>query len=268
MRKIIVTMIVCLLSVLCGLTAPAKAQEAQAEEVPLQFKVRGAYNYQDLSFTSNAHGANFLFTADRPRKWGARAGFHYVDKFGDSAPGYDIGGTWWARKTTILSLDAEFAPKQLVIPKQAYTVGVEQILFKVLVPSLGYKFADYRTANAHIVMPGVTWYFYPRFDWMAKYFLSVSQFSGADFTNHSVMTRVTWNVVDPATLFVGYARANESFESGSVFNPFGGFSANHLFAGGKWEFYKGLGVDASFDYENRNNGTTLKTYESAVFYRW
>lgn len=239
-----------------------------AAQEPPKIMARAAYHFQDLSFTSNAHGANFLLTYDKPREWGLRGGFHYVNKFGDSAPGFDLGGTYWATKTTTLSLDVEFAPRQIVIPRQAYAIEVSQVVFKKLVPAIAYKFSDYRDADAHIVMPSVTWYFYPRWDWMTKYFMSVSQIGGQSFLNHSGLTRVNWNVNDPLWLFAGYARANESFESGSPSNPFGGFSANHVFSGFKWEFNKGIGVDFTFDYENRNNGQTLKTFDTAIFYRW
>jgi hypothetical protein len=117
-------------------------------------------------------------------------------------------------------------------------------------------------------MPGLTWYFYPRFDWMVRYFLSSSQFKGENFIDHSAMTRLNWNAFDPVTLFMGYARANESFESGNLADPFGAFSAYHVFAGFNWEIYKRVGLDFTFDYEERDNGFTLKTYNTAIFYRW
>ena len=82
------------------------------------------------------------------------------------------------------------------------------------------------------------------------------------------MTRLNWNAFDPMILFVGYARANESFESGNPVDPFAAFSANHVFAGFSWEIYKRIGIDFTFDYEKRNNGFTLKTYNTAIFYRW
>lgn len=233
-----------------------------------KWKVRSAYQYQDLSFTSNGHGANFLLTYNRPREWGLRGGFHYVNKFGDSAPGYDLGGTYWATQTTTLSFDAEFAPGQIVIPRQGYTLEASQVLFKTLVPAISYRFADYSTANAHIVMPSITWYFYPRFDWMTRYFLSFSQFAVQSATDHSVMTRINWNVIDPLIVFIGYSRANESFESGNPVSPTGGFSANHVFTGWSWDIFKGIGLDFSFDYEDRNNGSTLKTYDVGTSYRW
>ncbi|MBI2981198.1 MAG: YaiO family outer membrane beta-barrel protein [Deltaproteobacteria bacterium] len=243
------------------------SSSTDAQEVP-RWKARAAYQYQDLSFTSDAHGANFLLIYNRPREWGLRGGVHYVNKFGDAAPGYDLGGTYWATKTTTFSFDAEFAPGQIVVPRQGYTLEASQVLLKTWVPSLGYKFAHYRDADAHIVMPGLTWYFYPRWDFMTKYFMSVSRFGSQSFTNHSAMARINWSLIDPIVLFAGYARANESFETGSPFGPFGCFSANHAFGGFKWEFYKRLGVDFTLDYENRNNGSTLKTYDMALFYHW
>ncbi|MCK4790254.1 MAG: YaiO family outer membrane beta-barrel protein, partial [Desulfobacteraceae bacterium] len=240
----------------------------RAKEAKKQFKIRVAYQYQDLSFTSNAYGSNFLISFDEPRKWGVRAGFDYVNKFGDSAPGYRVGGNYWVTENTALSLDVELAPGHVVVPRQAYTLEVSQVIFKTFVPSLSYRFAHYATADAHIVMPGFTWYFYPRFDWMVRYFYSVSQFGGQNHVNHSGMTRLNWNVFDPMTLFLGYARANESFDSGNPVDPYGAFSADHVFAGFSWEIYKGVGFDFTFDYEKRNNGFILKTFNTAIIYRW
>ena len=82
------------------------------------------------------------------------------------------------------------------------------------------------------------------------------------------MTRLNWNVFDPLTLFAGYARANESFESGNPVDPYGAFSADHFFGGFSWEIYKGVGLDFTFDYEERDNGFILKTLNTAMFYRW
>ncbi|MDL1959562.1 MAG: tetratricopeptide repeat protein [Deltaproteobacteria bacterium] len=240
----------------------------QAKEAKKQFKIRVAYQYQDLSFTSNAYGSNFLISFNEPRKWGVRAGFDYVNKFGDSAPGYRVGGNYWVTENTALSLDVELAPGHVVVPRQAYTLEVSQVIFKTFVPSLSYRFTHYATADAHIVMPGFTWYFYPRFDWMVRYFYSVSQFGGQNHVNHSGMTRLNWNVFDPVTLFLGYARANESFDSGNPADPYGAFSADHVFAGFSWEIYKGVGFDFTFDYEKRNNGFILKTFNTAIIYRW
>ena len=240
----------------------------RAKEAKKQFKIRVAYEYQDLSFTSNAYGSNFLISYDEPRKWGVRAGFDYVNKFGDSAPGYRVGGNYWVTVNTALSLDVEFAPGQVVVPRQAYTIEVSQVVFKTFVPSLSYRFAHYATADAHIVMPGFTWYFYPRFDWMVRCFFSVSEFGGKSHTNFSGMTRLNWNVFDQAILFLGYARANESFDSGNPVDPFGAFSADHVFSGFSWEIYKGVGLDFTFDYEKRDNGFILKTFNTAMFYRW
>jgi len=245
-----------------------RGQVLRAKEGKRYFKVRAGYQHQDISFTSNAQGTNFLISYDDPRKWAVRAGFNHINKYGDSAPGYAFGGSYWATKNTVLSLDVELAPGHVVVPRQAYTFEVSQVVFKTFVPSLSYRFAKYSTADVHIVMSGFTWYFYPRFDWMVRYFYSISQFGGQDFVNHSGMTWLNWNVFDPMTLLVGYARANESFESGNVVDPLAAFSADHVFTGFSWEIYKGVGFDFTFDYEKRDNGFTLKTYNIAILYRW
>ncbi|MFH0799828.1 MAG: tetratricopeptide repeat protein [Pseudomonadota bacterium] len=232
------------------------------------FKVRSGFEYQTYNFATNAPGAHFLLSYTEPKKWSARCGFDYINKFGDSAPGYRVGGSYWATEGTVLSLDVDFAPKQVVVPEEGVTFEVSQRIFKVLVPSLGFRFANYQTAKAYMMMPGATWYFYPRFDWMAKYILSLSEFGGNNHTNNSMMTRLTWNAVDQLILFAGYAYASESFESGNPVNQFGAFHANHVFGGLKLEIYRKFGIDFDYDYERRNNGSRLHTYNAGVFYSW
>lgn len=245
-----------------------KRKVQDAKQAINHFMVRSAFEYQTYNFATNAPGAHVLFSYKEPDKWEIRGGFDYINKFDDSAPGYRVGGSYWATKGTVLSLDVDFAPGQIVVPQEGVTFEVSQKIFKVLVPSLSYRFTNYKAAQAHMVMPGVTWYFYPRFDWMAKYILSLSEFGGSNHTNNSMITRMSWNAVDPLILFAGYAYASESFESGNPINPFGAFHANHVFGGFKWKIYREIGIDFTCDYERRNNGFRLHTYNAGVFYSW
>ncbi len=251
-----------------GEAIKARGKVLQAKEAKTRFKLRIGYEYQDLSFTSNGYDSNILISFDEPKKWGIRTGFNYIKKFDDSAPVYSMGGNYWVAGKTALSLDVEFAPEQDIVPIQAYTFEVSQAAFKTLVTSLGYRFANYSKADVHILIPGLTWYFYPRFDWMVRYYLSSSQFDGQEATNHSGMTLLNWNVLDPLAFFIGYALANESFDSGNPTGPLSDFSANHFFTGFRWKIYKRVEIDFTFDYEERDNGSTLNTYNTSVSYRW
>lgn len=236
-------------------------------ESPLRFTVRSGLSYQDLSFASDAQGATMLLSVERTRAWSVWAGFDYVNKFDDSAPGYRMGGSYWAGRSTVLTLNIEVAPEQIVVPRQAYTVQISRTLPHGLVPLLGYRFADYATADTHMIMPEVTWYFHRAY-WLVRYYLAVSVFGDRNTTTHSAFTRVHWSVTDPVTVSAGYVRANESFESGNPADPFAGFSANHVLLGVDWDIRSNVGVGASFDYEKRNNGSTLLRYDIRTFYRW
>ncbi|MBI5299159.1 MAG: tetratricopeptide repeat protein [Deltaproteobacteria bacterium] len=244
-----------------------KQKILQEKTLQQPFKLRTYYHFEDMNFTTDANGAGFLLSYDKSKEWGVRGGFDYINKFNNSAPGYRVGGTYWATKTTVISTDIQFAPRQVVVPQQAYNVEIGQNLSKTLVASLGYRFADYRAASLHLITPSITWYLHPRLDWMAKYFFSVSQFNGREEIDNSAMTRINWNVVNPITVSAGYARDNESFDSGDPVKP-GAFSANHLFGMLQWEVYKRFGIDFLFDYEKRNNGFIIKTYEAGLSYRW
>ncbi len=236
-------------------------------ESPLRITVRSGFSYQDLSFASDAQGTTMLLSVERTRAWSVWAGFDYVNKFDDSAPGFRMGASYWADKSTVVSLNIEVAPEQIVVPRQAYTVQISRTLPNGLVPALGYRFADYATADTHMIMPEVTWYF-SRFYWLVRYYLAVSAFGDQNTTTHSVLTRAYWSVTDPVTLSAGYVRANESFESGNPADPFAGFSANHVLAGVDWNIRSNVGVGITFDYEKRDNGSTLRRYDIRTFYRW
>ncbi len=238
-----------------------------AGESPPRITVRSGFSYQDLSFASDAPGANVLLSVERPRAWSVWGGFDYVNKFDDSAPGYRMGGSYWASGRTVLTLTIELAPKQIVVPRQAYTVQISRIMPHGLVPALGYRFADYATADVHMIMPEVTWYF-SRFYWLVRYYLAATAFGDQNTTTHSAFTRVYWSVNDPVTVSAGYVRANESFESGNPADPFAGFSANHVVVGVDWDIRSNVGVGITFDYEKRNNGSTLQRYDIRTFYRW
>ncbi len=233
----------------------------------LRFTARSGFSYQDLSFASEAQGATMLLSVERPRAWSVWAGFDYVNKFDDSAPGLRMGASYWANRSTVLTLNIEVAPEQIVVPRHAYTVQISRTLPHGLVPLLGYRFADYASADTHMIMPEVTWYF-SRLYWLVRYYLAVSAFGDQNTTTHSALTRVYWSVTDPVTISAGYVRANESFESGNPADPFAGFSANHVLLGVDWDIWTDTGIGAAFDYEKRNDGSTLRRYDIRMFYRW
>lgn len=245
--------------------AATALQEPQGESP--RFWLTSALHYQELSFTSNGPGADFTLGLQTPGEWTVWAGFSYVEKFGHSVAGYRMGGSYWAGARTLLASSIELAPEQVVLPLKAYSIEISHTYGKGLVPSLSYRFADYSTVNAHAIMPGFIWYF-RRFYWVSRYYLVVSQFSGQAFTTHSGLARVHWNVAGPVTLFAGYARANESFESGNPADPFAGFSADHLLSGLSWDIHERMRVRFALDYESRNNGSTLRTYDMEMSYRW
>ena len=246
---------------------PVQQEAGGGGESPLRITAQAGFSYQDVSFASDAAGATLLLTVERTRTWSVWAGFDYVNKFDVSAPGFHLGGSYWAGRNTVFTLNVAVAPEQTVVPLQAYTAQIARTLPHGLVPLLGYRFANYATADTHMFMPEVTWYF-SRFYWLVRYYLAVTVVGGQNETTHSALTRVYWSPTDPITVSAGYVRANESFESGNPTDPFAGFSANHLLLGVDWDIRSNLGVGATFDYEARNDGSTLLWYGIRTFYRW
>ncbi len=251
-----------------GEAAALKKKIRRAELSKIYFRLRTAYRLEDYSFAPTGHGTNILLSYVRKKEWSIRAGGQYLNKFGYSDPGFKLGGSLHVTPSTVLSLDAEIAPKQVVIPRQAYTFEIDQTVAKKFVPFFIYRFADYATSDTHAFKPGLTWYLDPRLQWRVQYGFSFSKPAGNFSTRHSVYTMMTWNVRDPFDLFAGYAFGGENFESGNPVDPVGSFSAHTGIGGFTWEIAGRFGIDFAFSYENRDNGMTVKNFETGLSYRW
>jgi YaiO family outer membrane protein len=233
-----------------------------------EWKLINFYNYQNISFAPDANGASFLLSYRIPREWALRAQFKYIDKFGDSAPSFGLGGTYWLGENTNASLDITAAPNQIVVPVHSYRLNFNQIFFKKLVLGFTYKFAEYQVANVNMFSPDISWYFHKHFFFNVKYTASTTRIGGRSALDHSFSGKLYWTPKDEILAGIGYARTNEAFDSGNAAIPLGGFGANHYLASLSWNFYKNLGFEFGFDYEDRSNGTHTMTVDSGISIKW
>ncbi len=232
------------------------------------WKVRAGYEFQHITFAPDAHGFSASAQYDRKKEWSLQGAYRHLRKFGDEAHQGSLGAGFWAAPNTHFLLESTFAPGQAILPNQSYSAEIDQIFWKVLVPFARYRFADYRSVDVHDFQVGLTWYFLPHWAVQGRYAPSIDDFGTRSETNHSMAFQAIWDPLDHLGVFAGYARSEESFDSGNPVTPIGSFSAQHGFGGVRWRFYKGFGVDVSVDYEKRSTGASLTYVDAGLTYEW
>lgn len=223
------------------------------------WQINLGYIYQNISFADDANGGNLLVSYVKNKKWGIRAGVDTIDKFSDLATSMHFGGTYWPDKKLALSVDALIAPNQVVVPKQSYSFLGDYTLHPKIVTSLGYRFADYETADVHTFSPSLQWYWHSKSDLFFKYSLSLTQLSSSLERDHSFSFRAGWQLLTPLYVYAGYARTSESFNPGNSISSAGRFKANHFLTGVKVTTKYKLNFTFDIDYEDRDNSTSVNT---------
>ena len=234
----------------------------------VETSVRAGYHTQNFSYASAGTAADLMISQSAPRQWELRGGASTVQKFGASSASVQLGATRWTDPSTILSIDADIAPGQALLPRQSYALQGSRILSPSLVASLGYRLADYTVATAHTLSPSLDWTATPRWDGTLRYYLTFSAVGGQTTANHSALIRANFRPSPTLTFFAGYARGSESFESGNPVSPTAGFLADHLFGGLQWELIPRLRIDLSFENETRDNGQSINTVDAFITRRW
>lgn len=217
------------------------------------------YTHQNFSFTNSANGGNILVSYIKNKKWSLRLGADALDKFNSFSQAMRAGASVWFKNKFVFSLDAFLAPNETIVPQQAYSFLTDYKLNSYFVFSLGYRFADYTTANSHTLSPKIQWNFNKRADLIFKYDLAFTQFAKTSDTNSNFTTRIGIRPIDLFYFYAGYAHTNESFEPGNTLTALGTFSAHHALAGLKIETKYNLNLMMDNDYEKRSLGPWVNT---------
>ncbi|MCE9624672.1 MAG: YaiO family outer membrane beta-barrel protein [Deltaproteobacteria bacterium] len=224
---------------------------------------------QDFNYTTDAPGSYAQVVYKQPKKYFLLGRFDYLDKFADKTFTPTLGGGYYVLPRLILQDQIAFSPGAQVVPQFSNLFEISGILPKGFAPYLRYGYRHYSIADLNLITPGLAWY---AGDWGVfefNYTLSVNDLTtlGSTELDNSFMFRITLiPIMDRLKFRVLYARTEESFDAGSPVNPLGSFHANHVGGGFEWAFLKNLGVRFDFDYENRDNGQTVHTYDSGIFF--
>jgi len=225
------------------------------------------YVFDHISFASDAHGTDAFLEYRKDKNWSARAAFEFLNKFNSKASGARVGGTYWIDDSTTVSADIFVAPSQQILPEQSYTLGLDRVFFKKVVPGLNYRFSQYFLNHTHAIGGHVQWYFYPRFNLFGSYTLTLSDLQNEIAKDNAFAFKLGFSPWDELQLSAGYARTSESFESGSRLNGAGGFNSNHFLSDVMFETHN-IGLKLGLDYDNRDNGTAVTEVRSGLYYKW
>lgn len=196
--------------------------------------------------------------------------FDYTNKFANQAYQFTMGGGYYVHPKIILNDSLSFSNNDFVVPRIQNVFEIDGILPKGVVPYLRFIYRHYSFVDVYSLRPGFSWYYSTWFIFDINYNLAINDFDGfsSKRADSSFATKLTFIPLENRlSFFVYYARIEESFNiTNNV--QLGRFHSNLGGGGFEWFFWKDLGLRFSTEYENRDNGQTLHTYNSALLYRF
>lgn len=246
---------------------PNPPPEQQPPEQQTHWQARLGYEAQPYSFTSTGHAVG-LGLSYGERDFEAHGFAGYTRKFGGQTVNYGAGASYTWKARAVLALEAEFAPRQDVLPRQGLTLSAGWTGWRWLRPSVGYRYADYSAGNLHELNAGLTARLLPTLELTGRYDVGLPRVAGETSVTHSFLLRADALVSERLRFFAGYALRHERFESGNPVDPLAPFRANHLLAGATVEPVARTGVELHVDQEWRDNGARATRLGAAVFQRF
>jgi len=223
-----------------------------------------------FNFTSTAPTIFFQTYYNNPKKYFILGRFDYLNKFANKTYTTTLGGGYYVHPRVILSDSFAFAPTAFVVPEIQNTFEVSSILPHGVNFYTRYSYRFYQISNVHIITPGVSWYFNEWGIFDVNYSFPIVKIDGLPSTrlDYAVSTRLTFiPIEDRFKFYISYVREQESFDPGNVLE-FDEYQSNHVGGGFEWVMTHGVGLRFDGDYENRNNGQTVQTYTSSLFYQF
>lgn len=235
---------------------------------PWQFEAGGGV--QTFNYNTSAPSAYALGIYKKPKRYYVLGRFDYLDKFGDTAYQFTAGGGYYVHPKIILNDAISGAVTDFVAPQFQNIFEVDGILPKGFVPYLRYTYKHYDVVDVNVVQPGFQWYYSNWFILDLNYSLAINNFDAlpSGRMDSSFGGKVIFIPIENRlSFFMYYARTEESFDTGTSIT-FGRFHAN-VFGGGFEGFVPhDIGIRFYTDYENRDNGQTVHSYNAALLYRY
>lgn len=225
---------------------------------------------QDFNYNSTAPSIYTQVLYKRPQKYYLLGRFDYLDKFGSQASQFTAGGGYYVHPKIILNDTVSISTNDIVTPRVQNIFEIDGILPKGFMPYLRYTFRHYDGVDLNMITPGFQWYYSNWFILDLNYTLAINDFQGlpSGRTDNSFSGRVYFIPIENRlSFFAYYARTEESFDTGNALQ-FGRFHANLVGGGVEGFFTNSMGLRFYTDYENRDNGQTVHSYNSAFLYRF
>ncbi len=224
-----------------------------------------------FNFFPSASGAFFQLYYKNPKKYFLLGRFDYLNKFGEKNYSYTVGGGYYVHPRIIISDTIATSPTSDVLVRLQNIFEVSGIAPHGLNPYIRYNFSQYQLVKLHAVTTGVAWYFnqWGIFDINYVNIPTKTDVAAGWARDYSTSARLTFiPVEDRFKFYLNYVREQESFDAGNPVFPVGRFRSNHFGAGLEWVMIRNVGLRIDTDYEDRNNGQHVQTYNSSIFYQF
>ncbi len=223
-----------------------------------------------FNFASTAPNIFFQTYYNQAKKYFLLGRFEYLNKFGNKTYTTTLGGGYYIHPKVILSDAFAFAPTAFVVPEIQNLFEVSGILPHGINFYTRYSYRLYKISDVHIITPGLSWYFNSWGIFDVNYSFPIVKINGKNSRklDYAVNTRLTFiPLEDKFKFYVAYSREQESFDAGNILE-FSQYQSNHFGGGFEWVISHGVGLRFDGDYENRDNGQTVQTYVSSLFYQF
>lgn len=225
---------------------------------------------QDFNYYTSAPGVYGQAIYKQPQKYYLLGRIDYVNKFSNQAYQFSAGGGYYVHPKIILNNTLSLSTNDFVVPRVQDQFEIDGILPKGFVPYLRFIYRHYNFADVYTLRPGFSWYYSTWFIFDINYNLAINNFYGypSGRADSSFATKLTFIPIENRlSVFVYYAKTEESFNITNVIQ-LGRFHSNFGGGGVEWFAFKDVGFRFSADYENRDNGQTVHTYNGAILYRF
>lgn len=230
------------------------------------WKFRLGYYHEKISYGLENNIGSFEVQYNRPRSWGLRAKWSEIYKLHTDVNAVTLGAYVWLTDSTVFSTNGTHAPKeQLVYPFRDYDAKLSQILWKVVTPSVKYRYVEYVGIKNHVFSTHLSIYFLKYWQTVFSKFWNYTVFPDRrKVQDHIYKGLLYFRPNDNSAIFGGYAWGSESFDQGSLNITTGRFFSNIYIGGFQWEFYNRFGVEFTTIFEDRNTGIHVRYYDIAL----
>lgn len=226
--------------------------------------------YYFLNISNNVDGHNvYTGLRYRPKKnYSLFVQFDYLDRFREVDSKVLWGGSLRIQKNLTVSTELGIAPGAEIFPRFSGRLEIATPLTSALVLYGGFGIFHYSNTDSYRAEVAGEYYPVGNISLLARYSISSTEFSeGGNASDQSQFLKATWFMSDRNKIYIYFAHGSEAFRTGTI-DQVGGIDANIFGIGLSYFITQTTGVSPSFEFQDRERGTTYRQFGLEIEYRF